>query len=476
MNDTTRLTSGIDGLDQILAGGFITGASYIVQGQPGAGKTILSNQIAFTHVAGGGRVLYVTLLSESHERLFQALDGLTFFDRSRLGSEITYVSVFQTLRDEGLDAVVKMLRKEIKRQGASLLVFDGLLNARDRANTDFDVKTFVAEVQGQAAFVGCTVLFLTSSNATDVSPEHTMVDGVIELTDSLAGVRTVRQIQVRKSRGSKALGGLHKFEITDVGVTVYPRIETLASPNVAGAPLLNEKVLTGVAGLDEKIGGGLPAGSVTLLAGPTGSGKTTLGIHFLTQASNAEPALHFGFFETPDRLRAKAGALGIALPERDSPSLKFERMPLGDNILDKLAHQLLNDVRSRGVKRLFIDGLGGFERASVYRPRLIEFFASLMDQLRADGVTTLATWETREMVGSDVTAPAREISAILDNMILLRLVEEDHRLLRTISVQKMRDSHFDSAIYPLNFAANGLVLGEALGARRAPSRQQAENG
>jgi len=81
MQQAHRLTSGIDGLDQILAGGFISGASYIIQGQPGAGKTILSNQIAFAHIAGGGRVLYVTLLSESHERLFQTMDPLAFFDR-----------------------------------------------------------------------------------------------------------------------------------------------------------------------------------------------------------------------------------------------------------------------------------------------------------------------------------------------------------------------------------------------------------
>jgi len=471
MTELHRLTSGIDGLDRILAGGFISGASYIIQGQPGAGKTILSNEIAFAHVAGGGRVLYVTLLAESHERLFQSLDPFAFFDRTHLGSAITYVSVFQTLRDEGLDAVVKLLRRETKRQAATLLIFDGLLNARDRADTEFDVKTFVAEVQGQAAFVGCTVLFLTSSNVSEVNPEHTMVDGVIELKDTLAGVRTVRELRVRKSRGSRAVGGLHKFEITDAGVTVYPRIEAL--PAIANAPALAPgRVGTGVAGLDDMLGGGPPAGTVTLLAGPTGSGKTTLGLHFLSQASEAEPALHFGFFETPDRLRAKAAALGITLAE-EGTALEMQRIALGDNILDKLAYQLLDHVRSRGVKRLFIDGLGGFERASVHRPRLVEFFASLMDQLRLGGVTTLATWELRELVGTDVSAPISEISAILDNMVLLRLIEEDHRLIRTVAVQKMRDSHFDSAVHALDFASGGLVLGEALGARHTrPNPQQ----
>src|SRR5690606_11475422 len=134
-----------------------------------------------------------------------------FFDRQKVGDSIVYLSVFQTLRDEGLEAVVKLLRKEIGRQKASLLVFDGLLNARDRAETDLDVKTFVAEVQSQAAFVDCTVLFLTSIRDADSSPEHTMVDGVIDLCDHVAGARRVRRLQVLKSRGSRSIGGYHQY-------------------------------------------------------------------------------------------------------------------------------------------------------------------------------------------------------------------------------------------------------------------------
>lgn len=465
MHEMSRLRSGIGGLDAILAGGFVAGASYIIQGQPGAGKTILSNQIAFRHVADGGRVLYVTLLAESHERLFQALDGLSFFDRSRLGNEIAYISVFQTLRDEGLQAVVKLLRRETKRQEATLLVFDGLLNARDRAATDFDVKTFVAEIQGQAAFVGCSVLFLSSSSVREISPEHTMVDGVIELTDSLAGVRAVRQIQVRKSRGSRAIGGLHEFEISDAGISVFPRIESQPRPAPA-TEVPSGRIASGLPKLDELLGGGLPIGSVTLLSGPTGSGKTTLGLHFLSRSTPTEPGLYFGFFETPARLRAKASALGIPFPEGEGLTTLWS--PLTDNIVDKLAEQLLSHVREHGVRRLFIDGFGGFERAAVHRSRLIEFFASLSDQLRDIGVTTLATWEVREIVGFDVTAPARDLSAILDNMILLRQVEEDHCLTRSISIQKVRDGHFDAAAHALDFAYGGLVINGSLSLQPMP--------
>lgn len=476
MSGTSRLCSGISGLDQILAGGFIEGASYIIQGQPGAGKTILSNQIAFEHVARGGRVLYVTLLSESHERLFQALDSLSYFDRSKLGNEIIYVSVFQTLRDEGLDEVVTLLRKETKRHNATLLVFDGLLNARDRAANNFDVKTFVAEVQGQAAFVGCTVLFLTSSGGNEISPEHTMVDGVIELSETLTGVRSVRQVQIRKSRGSKSLSGLHKFEITNDGVIIYPRLETLADPAKVIRQPGQGRIASGLPELDALIGGGLPSASVTLIAGPTGSGKTTLGLQFLAQSTSGEPGLHFGFFETPLRLRRKADMLGISLPAEDNHSLTIEWNHLADNLADKLAERLLSRIRALGIKRLFIDGVTGFERATVHRPRLLEFFATLTDELRLEGVTTLATWETRELVQGDFNAPMSDISAILDNMILLRHIEEQHQLFRSISIQKMRDSDFDTATRTLAFSKGGLVIGDRLGANLAPSYSHSHHG
>lgn len=461
--------SGIEGLDRVLNGGFIDGASYIIQGRPGAGKTILSNQIAFARAAAGCNVLYVTLLSESHERLFQALSLLDFFDADKLGQEIIYISVFQTLRDEGLGAVVKLLRSETKRHNATLLVFDGLLNARDRAETDLDVKTFVAEIQDQAAFVGCTVLLLTSTRLDDNSPEHTMVDGVIDLSVELFGVRSVRQLQVRKSRGSAALGGLHQYEITKAGVTVYPRLESAIVSFVTTDAPENKRLSTGCPSLDALIQGGLPQGSVTLLAGPTGAGKTTLGLHFLSLGSVEEPALHFGFFETPARLLMKATSLGIQLPKDIPGAFEIVWNPLAENLLDKLAYQLLEWVTARNVRRLFIDGLGGFERAATHPPRLVEFFATLANRLREIGVTTVVTWELREIPSTHILAPpSAELSALIDNLILLRQLETDHTFQITVAVQKMRDSTFDKSTHHVDITSNGLMVGTRFSGRARP--------
>lgn len=464
-----RLVTGIPGLDTVLSGGFVEGASYIIQGHPGAGKTIFANQIAYSSVARGKRVLYVTLLAETHDRLFQSLSTLDFFDRTKLGNGIAYVSVFQTLRQEGLSAVVSLLRQETARQKADILVFDGLLNARDNATSDLDVKTFVAEVQSQAAFVGCTVLFLTSASSVSDSPEYTMVDGVVELREQTIGARALRRLQVRKSRGSAALGGYHKYEITSAGVSVYPRLEAaLAKSGIPQSRVDVTAVTSGIEGLDRLLGGGLPSGSVTLLYGPSGSGKTSFGLSFLSQCSPAEPALHFGFYESPDRLALKAKAIGRDLSAcLESGALDMLWQPLTENLLDKLAYRLLDAVEANSTRRLFIDGFSGFARSAAFPERLPEFFAALTNELRAKGVTTVASWELRELAGVAVASPDTELSSLLDNLVLLRNVDLNGDFKRLISVVKVRDGHSDSTVHEVIIGQKGLEITSAFHATSA---------
>lgn len=143
------------------------------------------------------------------------------------------------------------------------------------------IPKFVSELQGHAAFAGCTVLLLTSARLQEGSPEHTMVDGVIELGEQLLGSRAVRQVQLRKTRGSGALSGLHECLIDQAGLQVFPRLEALYShPSQTGSDTLT-RVGTGIATLDEMLGGGVAKGSVSLVMGPSGIGKTSLGLAFL---------------------------------------------------------------------------------------------------------------------------------------------------------------------------------------------------
>lgn len=163
MKALERLESGIDGLDAITHGGFVAGAAYLIQGRPGSGKTIFANQVAFHHTAQGGKVIFASLLSEPHDRLFQYLSTLSFFNAAEIGAGMLYVSAFDTLENEGLDEVLKLLRREIIRHKATLLVLDGLMNVRSRSETPLNTKKFVAELQVHASFAGCTTLLLTSA-------------------------------------------------------------------------------------------------------------------------------------------------------------------------------------------------------------------------------------------------------------------------------------------------------------------------
>ena len=462
MEQLKRLETGIIGLDILLKGGLIAGASYIIQGRPGSGKTILANQMAFHHIRQGGRALVATLLAESHERLFQYLSTLSFFDPQYIGHQIQFVSAFDTLENEGLDEVVRLVRREMIRQKASVLIIDGLLNARSQAESPIDTKKFIAELQGHAAFAGCTVLFLTSSRLDDGSPEHTMVDGVIEMGEELFGTRSVRRIQLRKTRGSGALSGLHECEITDDGLVVYPRLESLYSrpSRLESSDMARQR--SGTDALDKLIGGGLPRSSVTLAMGPSGIGKTTLGINFLAAGSSAEPALHFGFYETPERLRIKAQALGYDFQAMEQAgALHIAWQPTTDGLLDGLGARLIALVDEHKIKRVLIDSFGGMSRSATSPARLTGFFSALMGEMRARGVLVFATWEVRGLFGPEIDSPSPDLSSIVDNILLLRFVEHESELKRLLSILKIRDSVYDASLLELIVNDHGVDLRKA---------------
>lgn len=456
MNQLKRLQSGIEGLDTLLKGGLIAGASYIIQGRPGSGKTILANQLGFNHVNRGGRVLFATLLAEPHERLFEFLSTLSFFDKTRIGADIQFVSAFDTLENDGLEDVVKLLRREITRQKSTVMIVDGLLNARSKAESPIDTKKFISELQGHAAFAGCTVLFLTSSQLDDGSPEHTMVDGVIELGEESIGPRTVRRIKLRKTRGSGAVSGVHEFEITGQGIVVYPRLESVLAPALLESETL-EYVPSGMPTLDEIVGGGLISSSVTLITGPSGSGKTSFGIQFLAQSTPQAPGLHFGFYETPQRLCIKASALGTDFRALEaSGALTIVWNPTTAGLIDRLAFDLLRIVEQKNIKRVFIDSLGGMGRVAADKGRVLDLFTALMAELRGRGVTVVASWEVQSLMGSQIDAPAPDLSSVVDNLLLIRFDQHAAELKRLLSILKIRDSAYDPSLLEVVIGNQGI--------------------
>src|SRR3954469_7758877 len=159
--ESDRFSTGIPGLDAILGGGVFQGGIYLVQGAPGAGKTILGNQICFAQAAQGRHALYITLLAESHSRMIRHMRRLAFFDEAAIPDRMAYVGAFKTLEEEGLRGLLEVVRREVRSRNAGILVLDGLVTVHDKARTDLELKKFIHELQTQAAFSNCTMFLLT---------------------------------------------------------------------------------------------------------------------------------------------------------------------------------------------------------------------------------------------------------------------------------------------------------------------------
>lgn len=463
---TRRVPTGIPGLDTILEGGFLQGGVYIIEGSPGVGKTTLGSHFCFNHAASGGRAVYITLLAESHTRLLGHLRRMRFFDPHFVPDRVSYISAFKVLEAEGLASLLKLVRQTLTNEKASLVVLDGLVSAEEASPSAKDFKKFIHELQVVVAMLGCTALLLNSTERPrGFRPERTMVDGIIELEDEGVGLRAMRRIAIRKMRGVSQVRGRHHYEITDDGLRVLPRIETVGLYPALEAPPIprSERMPLDLPELDAMLRGGLPSGSITAVVGPSGSGKTLLGMHFLhAGVQRGEPGVYFGFFERPGVVIEKSQRLGMALEQgREQGLLQVVwSRPVEGNI-DALAARLITAVREQGARRLFLDGLAGFQGAAETPDRLREVMSCLVDELELLGVTSLYAAETPDLFGENLQLSMLGMSALTHNIILLRHQERTARTRRSLTVLKVRDSDHDLSVREFAITHRGILVAEA---------------
>jgi circadian clock protein KaiC len=456
-----RLATGIQGLDEVLGGGLVRGGIFLVMGRPGAGKTIAGNQICFAHAARGERAAYITLLAETHQRMTANLENMSFFERPAVGKRLAYLGGYGPLREKGLPGLLDLLRRIMRSDAPTLLVVDGLMTSRAYAASDIALKEFIIELQVLSALNECTTLLLSNMTTTDLNgPEHTMVDGLIELSMVPDRERTHRLLEVIKVRGANHYLGKQEMSISDAGITVHPNTEERLARSGREAPAHRTRLGTGIANLDAVLGGGLASGSSTMVLGFSGAGKTILAQHFLSVGD--EPSLLFGFYESPERWLQGADTLGLPLRERrDRGQLAILWQPPRRYGLDSLAERLLADVAARHVKRLVIDGFAGLRQASLGSPeRVTTFLNALLNDLRARDVTVLFTEETAKALGPEVEVRVDGVSALVENIVLLDYVDAGDQLKRLLSVIKQRGAGFAEAVREVTIDDRGMQLAD----------------
>lgn len=457
-----RVSTGISGLDAVLHGGLFRGGSCLILGAPGTGKTTLSSQMAYQCAEAGEVAIFFTVVAEAHDRMVQHLSGFDFFDVEAVGRGVQYYSLIETLVESGPRGALDAIRRSVREHGARVVVIDGAARFQDFAASRVEYRHFVADLVSQLALLQCTTLLLAQPDGEmdTLYGIGTLVDALILLEDRTVGRRSVRMLHVPKLRGSATIRSFHEFAITDAGVEVHPRLEAMPAPVAPTASARRKRLPFGIDGLDTMLKGGVLTGSTTLVAGPPGIGKTTLGLHFLAEgAHRGEPGLFASFGEAPERLTAKGDMLGLDVGSQAAAGrIRFTWQPSGDRPLDAWAADLLSTASAADARRLVIDGLTGIDRLAADPARLAPFIAALCQRLSDNGVATLITAEMPTAEDGLLSVPFSDTGAGLDNVLLLRYVEPRSRLHRLLSILRVRESGFDSTVHEFSISDRGIEI------------------
>lgn len=454
-----RVETGIDRLDFILDGGLPRHNLHLIHGPPGSGKTVAANQMCFFHAKEyGDRAIYLTVAAESHAKILDGIRHFDYFDPECVGDEIAYVSGYSTLRDDGLDGLLAVIRESLQRHEANLLVLDGIQTVRLHAEDPKAYRAWLHLFQSSLTMLETTGVMLATCHPEGVNEEATVADGVIELTHHLVGPRFVREIIVYKMRGSNHLPGRHQVEISDAGVTVHPRTEVQFAEPAAIAREDRERMCFGIDELDRMLHGGVLSGSTTAIIGAPGTGKTTLGLSFLAEgARKGQKSYYFGFAEPPPRLIERADNLGMDLREHvEEGTLEILWQPPLEHFMDSLAEHILERLRDSHDsprRRLFIDGVEGFVAAAVYSDRLRRFLSALANQLRTLDVTTLIS---EEIIAGELDRIEALTVPIAESAIALQSVRHRAAFHRLLSVIKMRENAYERYIHEFDITEDGF--------------------
>lgn len=464
----TRVSMGIKGLDSILCGGLPENHIYLVEGEPGTGKTTVALQFLFEGIKKGESVLYVTL-SETKRELQEialahgwSLDGLNIYELVPSGETLkpeSQYTIFHPSEIE-LNETTSAVLEEVERTNPRRVVFDSLSEMRLLARDPLRYRRQILALKQYFAPRDCTVLLLDdkTSDAKDLQVQS-IVHGALMLEHLAVEYGAERRrLRVIKLRGSGFRGGYHDFNIDKGGIQVFPRL-TAADHS---QEFQQEGVETGIQELDVLLGGGLDRGTSTLILGPAGSGKSSISAQVaISAAERKENAAVFIFDEILETYVTRSSGLGSAIKDHiEDRLITVKQIDPAELAPGEFVHAIIDSVNESNARVVVIDSLNGFLNAMPEERFLTIQMHELLTYLNRQGVVTLLVMAQHGFLGH-MSSPV-DVSYLADTVLMLRYFEADGAIHRALSVVKKRTGAHENTIRELQLTSKGIRVGEPL--------------
>jgi circadian clock protein KaiC len=469
-----RVDTGVEGLDHILNGGLLPGRAYLVHGGPGCGKTTLGLHFLTTGARAGEPALFISL-GEPEDELRQDaqiqgfdMDRVAFLDLSPppdLFAQARSYDIFTPAEVEP-STITKRIMAKLEEVRPRRIFIDSMTQFRYLSPDVFQFRKQALAFLRYLIGEGATVLFTSEGTVREPDDDLQFIsDGIIRL-DYEHGERT---LAVTKFRGSSFRGGSHSMQLTPKGIEVFPRL----LPSAYRRAFVAEPLASGVPALDELLHGGLERGTITIITGPSGTGKTTVGLQFMKEAAGrGERSVVYSFEEEIDLILHRCEGINIparTMVERGTLSLvKIEPLKFSP---DEFAKLVRLEVEQRDTSIVMLDSVAGY-RLSLAGSQagagddLVSHLHALCKYLQNMGVAVLLVNEV-ERISGDFRITDNHISYLADNVIYMRYLERINpqgamELRKAIGVLKKRTSDFDKTLREIEITRYGLVVGEPL--------------